>query len=457
MWGLKKKAFKAKPKTLRYVYKGFCAVPSENTEILGAVESRNCDCRNGVLTTGFGMKYYGENGVAFSLSTAGQPVWLYVMQKKYVENENGGEYQRAISYMTDLGQTYVYNYEKKKFSLVTINYQDIAIAQYICGDKTAVTAWADKKGLRFLQVGEKFSERYVENTLPVVCAFHHRLFVAKASYTIVYNDPAKPTQFGDVLDASGSITFPSSFGEIVGLQDLGERLYVFFERAIYRLDAKGEASEFKAVRIAYDGEKILRGSIGACGEHIFFLTENGIRKFDGERSALVCEGLDIQPAIFMPICSHATHGDTFFLRYDDENKGKRTVAVESSGESGYPLFDVDGLSGCESMAFGTWHDAVGVLSKNGTLPDGECYTFTSETVTFGTEKPKTLRRLRFFGKGEFLLRTIYDGQTVEKRVNLQNGDTTVALNLRGSLFQFCFELQKNARITSMTAEVECLE
>lgn len=459
MWGLKKKGLQAKSETVKYVYHRFSVCPSEKTDTLSAAESRNCDCRGGKLTTGIGMEYYAKGDRTFALLQPNMPTRLYCVQKKLVKDESGLErYKTAISYMTKQGDVRMYDDTNAEFASVGVCDPATAVTSFLCFDKISITAWANKNGVRCLSVGEAFSDTDLSVAKGVICSFHHRLFAAKDPYTVVYSDPVDPRVFHESLDGSGEITFPSTFGEIVGLQPIGERLYIFFEHAIFRLEAKGAATEFKTARLYYDGGKIFMGSIGACGDGIFFLTDHGARRFDGrtEKSERIGSGLDLQPLDNGQICYHATHGNTFFLRFEDGGKGMRTVAFDSAGESGYDTFDVDGLSESESIAFGTWNGAVGVLSEKGALPDGETYRFATGALRFGSVKPKTLKRLRFFGKGSFLLQVVCGDRTVEKSVEIENGDTTVELKEKAECFFLRLELQKGTEITGLIAEIERL-
>ena len=70
MVGKMKTVLKPSVEEKEFVFSAFCPVETEQNNVLGSVKSENCNCSQGVLTTGIGIKpYENENGNAYPLPT----------------------------------------------------------------------------------------------------------------------------------------------------------------------------------------------------------------------------------------------------------------------------------------------------------------------------------------------------------------------------------------------------
>lgn len=93
-----------------------------------------------------------------------------------------------------------------------------------------------------------------------------------------YCAPLAHTFWTDSADEGGHVEFPSEEGEIVGLEAMNEAVYVFRERGIVRLDARGAAREFSAQAVPYGGGKIFRRlDRGLRGKNLFSDRGRGVR------------------------------------------------------------------------------------------------------------------------------------------------------------------------------------
>lgn len=82
----------------------------------------------------------------------------------------------------------------------------------------------------------------------------------------------------------GYIDVPDGAGKIAALCPLRGGLYLFRERGIERLDARGDEEEF-SLHGACACPQVYGETVAAAGEGIFFLTARGPYRFDGNKAA----------------------------------------------------------------------------------------------------------------------------------------------------------------------------
>lgn len=449
-----------KPKVQKktVVYDGFCAYESDKKNILGAEESCNCDCENGVLTTGFGVTpYVSLYGTVPTINQSEKLSWIF---QHIGLSSDKLSYLDQTCYMTARGALYLLNLATGGFKSKSVFAPNTVPETIVKRSLEAKTAFVGEKGVAIMNVSEAISATTIKNAYPAVAYFKNRLFIGVGPCTLVYSNPETETAFTETGDNSGRISFSERMGKIEAIRALGNFLYVLFEYGIVRLDVGGGGRDFKVTILTYAGEKIFGRSACVCGNAIFFLTEGGVYRFDGTREIAekVCEGLRIKPLKSTQLCGRASVDGKYMVRYLDESDTKRVAVITADGKSGYYTGgDLDGLWGNDGKAYCRVDNMIQYVDPSGDLPSGEEYRFVTRWLDFGSSKKKTLRTLRFEGSGSFTLTVENGKKSKEKKIQFVDGKAEIRLDDAGTLFRLRFVLDKGAEVSKMAAETETLK
>lgn len=153
---------------------------------------------------------------------------------------------------------------------------------------------------------------------------------------VAYSAPVNYTDFRKENGGGGSVSFPDDKGKIVALRESRGRLYVFRERGVQRLDARGDERGFE-LRDLFSCAKIYGDTVADVGGRLVWLGENGAMKYGGNGNPepfcadflrnFGCEG-----------ASAAAFGDSYALRARHFPDGK-FAAVLCGKDGGYFLAD----------------------------------------------------------------------------------------------------------------------
>ena len=320
-------------------------------------------------------------------------------------------------------------------------------------ENNAKMAFANEKGV-FLY-DEQLGMVQVKDT-PVhtaVCFYKERLFCVEKPFTLLYSAPAEPSNFESTVDGGGRIALPTEKGEIVALCVLDEYLYVFYEYAISRVQGAGSAKDFCVELLPYSGGRIFGRSVGACGNKIFFLTENGLFAFDGKAVARVCENLALDVKTDDQVCVHAIAGGKYYLRYQGSGNTEKGLIVDGATGRGYRSFPMVGISACKGEALCYANAGLCRVQDGYALPSGKKAYFTASNLSFGVSGVKTLKSLRFFGCGSARVFVSAGGRTRESLVDMSSGLVDAFIGVRGRAFTLGIELYEGTEITAIEAEV----
>ena len=418
--------------------------------------SKNCDCTDGKLKTGLGVKPYrsfeGDNGKGiFS---------YYVRELFFLRNyyEASQTYADVLYYVYEGGTSGHYDYEAKLYKVFLNHGNGCTAVRFKLSDGSERAAYSGVKGIVYYYHPYAASQPYKGVFKPIVCAHSNRLFAAKDDLTILYSSPEDSFDYSESVDNAGEIAFQNDSGAIVAIESCDGYLYVFFERGILRLYASGKASEFKVTKIPYSGGTIVGKTVGAVGERIIFATDQGLCRLDSKSGKVerICKGLEICPSEDQDHARHAAFNGKFLISYNDEKFGDyKTIAIDPNGSDAYLLYNREGLSSSNGIGLCAWKQYFFTYADDGDLPDGETYTFTAKT-DFGKEDKKTLRSLLFEGTGNFNLVVESEGKRTEKTVIL-SGQTALPIGFTGKEFSLSFTLEKGTEINGFTAVVERLK
>ena len=443
-------------KTLQIEFDGFSLFSRGDKKKLTAVQSKNCSCVNGVLQGGIGYDfYYDREGniprtalpytakAYYALEGWSDGEGSALRPYYFIVDEDGSVYQRSV-----VQDAYV-----NKGNLGTET--RIVMAAAPNGEMKAVAVGANGA---YCIDGEEWTaiEGFGEGA--GVCFMKNRVFMAEKPCKLWYGNPEMPWDFTNSYDDGGYIYLPLNKGDIVDLIEYGDGLYIFFQRGIMRLKPDGLARNFQVTEIPYSGGEIFAKSAGICGTWIFFLSENGICRFDGKEVEQVGRFFEIMPRKNGVDCAHATVGEYYVLRYfDDRVWTARTVALHADGKDGYFLCNYVGMNESNRMPICSVGTTYSVLKLSGDLPSGEERTFMSERLNVGGAGKKHLKSVTIYGEG-CLTFEVFDGAEWKAwQIEDLPMRTTLKIGIRAEEFQFRFVLDKETKVERITLEVESVE
>ncbi len=285
------------------------------------------------------------------------------------------------------------------------------------------------------------------------CVSGCRYFALMKEGVLRCSAPYQPNYFLESLGGV-SVYLPSDFGEGVGLAAIGDWLYIFMERGIFRLQSRADSIDFLLEPIGYGGREIFYGSVLAVGERIMFLTEQGLHIVKGKEVKKVCEHLDIRPV----------HGSTvyrvgqidgmaifdFCAVREDGYKARRRIAVYTDGSDGFYMDDTVPLA---PSGYACSLASVYRFKKNS---EEGIYTVAphleSEKMQLGTSKRKRLKAVRFYGEGEMRLTVKVDRQVHIYDLSFVEGIAQTRLFEKGK--SFIFTLMPKAKSVIGRMEVD---
>lgn len=443
-------------KTLRVEFDGFSLFSREDKKKLVAAQSKNCSCADGILQGGIGYDYYyTREGNTLRTAFPDTAKSYFVLEgwsdgedselKPYyfIVNMDGGVYQRS-----DAQNAYV---NKGNLGAET----GVVMATAPNGQAQGVAVGPNGA---YRIDGEQWTALTEFGKGAAVCFMKNRVFMAEKCGKLWYGNPEEPWDFTSSYDEGGYVYLPLNKGDVVDMAEYGEGLYIFFQRGIVRLKPDGLARNFQVTEIPYSGGEIFSQSVGICGNWIFFLSENGICRFDGKEVEQVGRFLGLKPRKSNPQCSHATVGEYYVLKYFDESHWlKRTVALRADGKDGYFLCNYTGMNDCNRIPICSVGTKCAVLKLGGDLPSDEARSFTSRRVEFDGGRKTHLKSVTLYGEGCFTFE-VFDGADWHSwEVEDVLMKTTLKIGVRGEAFQFRFVLDKEARVERIVLEAELLE
>ena len=448
-WNRKSEIKKGKMQT--FVYDGF-SLFDEKDGWITAKDSAACACEDGVLRSGLGTDTFFADGKTFFLGLNEEKTkGVYFFD--FVRNEAQLETKKAVFCHDTDGVLYRYDVDGERTEIDNIgNVIDFAVATnrvmemrvIFVGENACFEAWPD--GV--------IQPIRLTDLLPVACACKNRIFLVQKPNRLMYSEAGDPWDFSSTIDGGGSLRLPTEYGKVVALVNLEEVVYVFFERGISRFEADAAARNFKMKPIAYSGGEIFAGSVGVFGKGIVFLAADGVYRFDGNKAEKGYKKLNIQPKRTGQVCVQATCNNQYLLSYTDVNKGEVTLVLHADGEQGYFTWKILGLTGCDGRAICNTNGILSEVIEGGEVLGG-CY-FDCGSFDFGSKERKLLRKLRFTGEGTFSCIVENDTTIRSNEFTFVDGVAEWTLKERGRTFNVSFMLREDAKIRSMTAEVESL-
>ena len=459
MTGEKVKQKGAEGKTIRLSYDGFSLFFDNAKGKLTAAHSLNCCCADGVLQCGIGYELYRDfDGNPVPTPSIENMKAVYLLDS-WVSGD-GTEIKTHYFALDEDGVIYQYSSEAGEYQKKAEIGEKAGIAAAVAPNGETRFVLSGKKGIYCIS-GEDWaliSEEGAENGTAAVCFSKNRVFVGEKPCKLLYGNPELPWDFTSSYDEGGYVYLPLNKGNIVDIIEFGDSVYVFFQRGIMRLKPDGLARNFQVSETEYFGGEIFGGSVGVCGNWIFFLTENGICRFDGKQAEIVSRFLSVEPLKNGQSCSHATVGEYFVLQYEDESwGGKRTVALRADGKDGYYLSDFKALNECNRMPICSVDNYFATLRMGGALPSGEEYVFSTGRLDFGRAGRKHLKSMTLYGEGCFDVEVIHDWERTRFEVEDLPVKVSFKVGISAEEFSLRFLLDKGAKVRRVELEYERMD
>ena len=415
--------------------------------VLLAKESVNCDCRLGSLKSGMGATPLRKSDG--STHTCPEGNVTHIVIRKDLDDETK-TYTERIGALTDEGAFFLQSALDGEFTQITVNVFAPGIVQFAGTDSRYKLAVIGETMCAFLREDDSFDLAMMDGMSRIGCFFAHRMFIGVKPSTLTCSAPENVQSFNPSINDGGLIRFPNAGGMMVAMQVYEERLYLFFEYGILRVDAKGAVKDFKAEQLPYTGGKIYGKSVCAGVRGIYFLASDGAYHFDGKWTKRVLDGFVLCPKGETLLESGAAFAGRVFLRYETD-EGYKTLVFYEGEESGYytdffPIFNKDDGGKC---LFTEPDRKIYEFSERG--EKGADGSFSSEETDLGTGVRKTLTNLYFTGRGSFTLTVKTGGRKLVRELTFQEGRAEVRLSESGERFSFDFALPYGSEVSSMSA------
>ena len=219
-------------------FSAFRLFKAEKTNELAAAHSRNCDCKDGILTGGVGLTVYQPSDGSALAATPNLALRnIYLLPTM----DEQGKKEWELFLVSKQNSTYAYSKTDKTFARIL---EDVPVY-------TMFTAW-DAVGGTSLFVGTEINLGVSKNkggsfagvtaTDGQACVFKNRVFAADGN-NLHYSAPSNTADFSESLE-SGTLYGDVTDGEIQGLAVWKDALYVFAENGVRKITASGSPTQF---------------------------------------------------------------------------------------------------------------------------------------------------------------------------------------------------------------------
>jgi len=454
---LKKSGVALKEKIQRLRYKEFSVADGLNeassnlfgrTKKLYGIKGENCDLSSGIRA-GYGMTDYTVEDVVprFPSANVAQAIaeWTY--------KNADGETKVGSMYVTNAGDVYLYNEPRRMFlkQEQTLSGRVKILPYYGANGEEKLLICSEGSVMTYDSTAG-FCELYAEGR-PLACVFHDRIWFVCDRSRLRFSEPLNELEWSDDADGSGYLDLPDEAGRIVGIEAVGERIYVFFRRGISVLDARGSAREFRVEKIGFDGGNILEGSVAKCGDEVFFLTRDSVWVFDGKRAEKAAKNLSISARDDWQVCDETVFEGKVFFTYTDVSGKKKRLVFDAKNRTWYFMAAAfEGMSATNGKLLAFYDGEIRSLYEGGTLPSGASYRCEIPFNDFGIAERKVLRSLRFTGEGQMQV-AVSNGRTrLSFPIRFSDGEARTFPILKGRRFWFEFTLEGGCKISSLEVE-----
>ncbi len=372
----------------------------------------NFRAENGVLRGGFGAAVAAES----ALFAGYAPTAAYLLETAGAEHPvfYADGFLYVLSPQADGAGASVARLSETAFAAPP------AAVRFVTADNAEKLIFFAPEGIYFYD-GQTFSALQDAPAVRCGCTYYERLFAISAAvpYRIYFSAALDEEDWEHACRTAGYADLSPEFGEISGLFPCGKQMYALRERGLTVLRAEAENFEFSALPFPAAFGAVHENSAQIVGEHLLFLTADGLYAFDGsgaERCAAAWLGAE--PPADAPDCRSGVWGAYYVLSYLTAAGARRTLFYDPAAEEGY-LSDLDmsrpACAGADCYFFSG--GAFLRLTRQSVFAGRPLQkVWQSGYIRPGTGTGrKRLRRVTLFGSGNFRL-TIEGGHAREKRV-----------------------------------------
>lgn len=412
----------------------------------------NCDCSDGVLKRGAKLiRYYTDDEQTLCVTVLNGVSGIFPVRF------NDGTYEADAEGMVFVdGDGYIYWYNiglqnvRKSFLigddalLYTVKTENRRIIHILAGKYGAVCSWD------FGETIVKICSEYLYGAC--VCA--NRFFFSSEPSVVKYSAKFRPFDTAESLEEGGELYLPSELGRVVGMQSIGNELYVFCEYGIRRFKIAASAKEFESSEVDYGGGEIYKGSIVRVEGYIVFLAASGAYRLKGDKTERICKEFDLQMADTALPCRSGAFEGAAIVEYSKKKPtggSERIFAVlPVDGEDGYLTEVRNGVAG------GNCCMIEGNIYRFSKAGDTRWLTkearFTTAETDFGIKKQKTVTGIAFTGVGEVKIVVRSELGSREYTVVMKNGRGEVKFHHKGIAFAFDIKPKEGAELSGMAVE-----
>lgn len=446
---VEKQRIQRKTKAKQVVFDGFFAYKENGKNALPVLNSRNCDCSDGTISNGIGcVPYLTANGMKVE-----SDLMMHALHVVKIKDASLSGTAREELYAVD-ASGYLHKYFSNIGNFVGMN-SGFPV-------KRILTIWQEGVGtlLFFIAPNKICVQRNEEGAMQVIfganraqaCICKHRLFYAQGNSNIAYVDPLDPAIWTSSLEGYGVLYADEDDKLIQGMVTLGDSVIVLYENALKKITVAGSTQDFVVEEIAYSGGRIYYNTACTCGNAVFFLAEDGVYRYDGNRVQRACENMPIHPAADTETFSSACCYDEYMLSYNDVELGSSMLVVKNDGKSGYFSNPVICLSGDGTRAIAQFGKAIGVYKRGAALSEGYGNCVIG-WLDLGSKGNKTIKRITLYGEGEVLMTVLKESGARKVKLTFENGVAEWNVMEKSHKFTFRFQLLKPGRVTKMVLDV----
>lgn len=265
------------------------------------------------------------------------------------------------------------------------------------------------------------------------CWHYERLWLVPASDAeqLYFSAPGALRDFSSAIGGGGYVRVPDEKGDICTLVGRENYLYLFRERGVQRLSARGDEAEFE-VRDEFSCARVYAETVCETGGCIYWLGEDGLHRFDGgkeENFADTCRFFSetqLSPfavaaagmyTLHARICTEGGEEEAFVLIHP--LRGDRQVVRASASFA----------SACGGEVIFASDAGLFRLQK-GAAPSRRIVRRLENPLA----QPSCLSEVVLYGKGMYVIRFSGERGTRIVRLNAAFGSARAAVNLAGGQF-----------------------
>ncbi len=406
----------------------------------------NFDIKSGALSAGVGLKEYKINGKSIILEDGVLPIKLYYY--KHYDYQNFIDDDRILCYASN-GFIYCLKLSNASdgFTKTEVQFtsQPTAI-EYKYNDENVLlmSSFSDKL---YVFNGDEISCVDDAPKINSMCVHNERIFATEGngSTSLWFSDDFNPLNWYISLDEAGFIDFQDERGALLKVISFLDYVYIFREYGISRLTAFSVQEDFSVSNLHFKVGKIYGGSVTDCGEYVYFVSTDGIYRFNGVDTVKILDCYDdFLKGVDNQDCQGVYDSQKLYLNLKmriDGDEEKVVIVYDLISKTSYVLRGAKVTSLC--LLQGNSKTLLAVYNngeKIAQLIDGYGKLFgkplkkvwQSNITDFSVPSKKRLYKFSAITKGDFKLEIISDEKT--SKYNLSRSCQEVKPLIKGEEF-----------------------